>query len=263
MESADRTERIAIACFGEEVAPCFETARRFRLWVIADGRVSDYRELAIEEPDGLMRVRRLREVQAGVVLCNGISQAYRQMLEADGRVVIDQVVGPAADVVFGYLSGRIAPRRDDPLAVSRPDAADLVAWAREWFESCGWTVRPVGQESLFPVDFAAERVCPTCGKPARVAVCCGAHAWRVDEEIREFKRVAAGGYDGRVYLHTPSPAVARLCADLDIQLLEPHDFTSGRADDKRRGPFAPLKQPPNGHAHQTRPEDAKQRRSRR
>ncbi len=242
--------RIAVSCFGEEVAPCFETARRFRFWEIADGEALRYRELEAEGEDALSRVRLLRGVETQVLICNGISDRIREILEAEGCTVIDGVLGSATDALFGYLAGRISPRprtATPPPEQVQPHTADLVDWTVNLFRDLGWVVKRVEQDSLLPIDLTAERACPVCGKPVRIAVCCGAHAYRIEEEIRELKRITAAGYHARVYVHHALPGLRDTCRDFEIELLDPRDFTPSGSARGQRGNLPPLKGRVTGH----------------
>ncbi|HEB84169.1 MAG TPA: hypothetical protein ENI92_04120 [Bacteroidetes bacterium] len=260
------TLRIAVPCFGEEVAPVFGSTRRFRVWVFEGGEVRDYRELAVEGADPLHRYRLVKELDTDVVICNGIEEHCREMLRAVGVEVVPGVVGTATDALFGYLAGRIRPpdlEHSPAPGEIHPHAADTVEWTRELFIENGWRVRRVREEEFYPVDLTAERTCPVCGRTVRVAVCCGAHAYRVDEEIRQFQRITAGHYQARVYVHQPLPSVVRRCRDFGIELLDPVSFVrhekSGRGTG--RAPLAPLTGPVEGHANTLPPGRVKEKRT--
>ncbi len=246
----DAILRVAVSCFGEEVAPCFDTAHRFRFWKIVRRMAREYQELTVEEPGGIERMRLLRRVQAHVLICNGIEESYRQILETEGCVVIDGVLGSATDALFGFLAGQIKPRqRKNALDPDRMQyhTADLVEWTKELFSSSGWEVKTVLQSHWYPVDLWAERACPICGRMVRVAVCCGAHAYRVDEEIRELKRATASGCDAGVYVHHAIPGVFEICRECNIELLDPDDFNGSSDEMRSPGLMPPLRGPIAGH----------------
>jgi len=234
------TLRIAIPCFGEEVAPLFGAARRFRIWDVRDGRIEQYGEVALEEDGGIVRTRLMRDMQVNVIVANGIEGRLRQMLETEGRIVVDQVIGTATDALFGYLAGRFRPARTEATPARQVHhTADVVAWTAELFERSGWQVRAVHDPAFFPVDLVCKTDCPVCHKPVRIAVCCGAHAYRVDEEIREFHRVTASGYHARVYVHQAISSVEKTCRSFGVELLDPSAFH------RRQGrPLEPSDLPP-------------------
>lgn len=226
--------RIAISCFGEEVAPCFDASHRFRYWIIVDDQAVDYREIEVEGAEGITRVILLTKVGVDVLICNGITERLREILEANGCVVIDGVVGSASDALFGLLAGQIKPiQQKSPLKPHQmqPHTADLVMWTEELFHKLDWEVHKVLQDNLFPIDLLAERKCPLCGKLVRAAICCGAHAYRIEKEILELKRVTAVGYNARIYVHHAIPGVSNTCHDFEIELLDPNDFTNGESND--------------------------------
>lgn len=249
-ENGVHKTRIAITCFGEEIAPCFGTAHRFRFWEIVNNEAKEYRELAEEEIGGLLRVRLLRRNRVQVLICNGIEDRYREMLEAEGCQVVDGVIGSATDALFGYLAGRIKSNpRDETLMPGQvqPHTADLVIWTENLFRSLGWEIRRSTQASLLPVDLVAKRACPLCGKQVIAAICCGAHAYRINEEILELKRITATGYNVRVYVHHAVPGIERICSDFEIELLDPDDFIGSKKDPRRYGALPPLKGTVLGH----------------
>ncbi len=232
LENGIFSTRIAIACFGEEVAPCFDSAHRFRYWRIVDDEAVDYRELESEGSEGIARVKLMKQAGVDVLICNGISARMCEMVEGDGCVVIDGVVGSASDALFGLLAGQIKPRRQEPPL--KPEqiqhhTADLVAWTEVLFQKLEWEVRRVLEDYLFPIDLLAERQCPLCGKIIRTAICCGAHAYRIEKEIQELKRVTAVGYNARIYVHHAIPGVSSTCRDFEIELLDPNDFANGES----------------------------------
>ena len=129
----------------------------------------------------------------------------------------------------------------------QPHTADLVDWTDELFQRLGWTIRRVHQDNLFPIDLTVEQDCPICKRSIRAAVCCGAHAYRIEDEIREFKRVADDGYDVRVYVHHCLAGISKACCEFGIELLDPHDFADGQIWNKRPTTLPPLKEQIAGH----------------
>ncbi len=238
--------RIAVPCFVEEVAPLFEAAGRFRIWDVSSEGIHECREIAPEGEDEVARIRMMRELGVTIVLANGIKKATRRLLRAEDVDVIHGVSGTAVDVLFGYLAGRLGgvTDEDSDIPMSGPVAADAVAWTSDLLESLGWTVNRVDGPNLSPMDLVAERICPDCGKPVRAAICCGAHAWRVDEEIGEFHRITSTGYNCRLYVHPPLNAAVKYCAAYGIELLDPSAFQPASMAGLH---LPPLKGRINGH----------------
>lgn len=242
------TMRIAVPCFGEEVAPLFGAARRFRVWDVCDGEIVGYHELGMEEGDGIQRTRMMRRLQVALVIANGIESRLRQFLETEGIQVVEKVIGTASDALFGYLAGRLnLPVSGRPETGVTVHTADVVEWTRELFHHHGWEVRTMHTPEFFPVDMICVITCPVCRNPVRVAVCCGAHAYRVEEEIREFHRMTVGGYNARVFVHQAHPTVADVCRSYGVELLDPSAFVDRCAANGSSSDLPPLRGPVAEH----------------
>ncbi len=241
--------RIVVPCFGQEVAPLFGACRRFHVWEFEADKVVDHREIAMYVNDGTQRVRMLRRMGVHVLICNGIEERIRLTLEAEGIKVIDGVLGLVHDALYGYLAGRIHPQtHEDGLDPSEVQAhtADLVEWTRELFQDNGWNVRSAHDSGIYPTDLVAELQCPICGKPVRVAICCGAHAYKVDEELLEFRRVTSDKYHSRVYVNQALGAISRACSEYEIELLDPSAFVRVQ-EDQSKTYIPPLHGKVSGH----------------
>ena len=243
--------RIVIPCFGEEVAPRFEAARHFRLWIVEDSKVINYVEIDLEKPpDGFIRIRLMEEHGVNVIVCNGISEPTRQILKAKGCKVVQSVMGSASDALFGFLAEKIVhigqPNTLRP-GPAQPDTADLVEWTISLVRKLGWSVTREYQPESFPVDIVAGLVCPVCGHDIRIAICCGAHAFRVDEEIREFHCVTVSGYHARTYIHQQLPGVVRACKEYGIHLVDPATFSTLETVEAQEGALILLGDRVTGH----------------
>ena len=63
--------------------------------------------------------------------------------------------------------------------------------------------------------------CPVCNRQIRVAICCGAHIYRADKEIREFHYAVRAGYDVQVYVHPATQPIMRYCDEYGMELIDP------------------------------------------
>lgn len=220
-------QRIAIPCFEREVAPRFEAARLVRRWVVDHGELGQPKDFPIDEEGGIPRARLLRNLQTDVLICNGIQESFRQMLEGSGCRVIHGVAGPIGRALDDFLAGKFSAEKPEPVEGSG-ESADTLPWALGLFTELGWEVERVTESRLYPIDLIARMDCPKCGRPIRVAVCCGGHDYRMEEELREFQRVTVGSFDARVYVREPMGELASNCADYEIELLAPSSFPGGR-----------------------------------
>ena len=246
-----RNLRIAVPCFAQEIAPCFEAAHHFLFWEYKYGEAA--RSGGIEAPgssDGLARIRLLNESRINVLICNGIGETSRKILIAKGCKVVQGIVGPVVDALYAYLAGKIIHDGQERLlspGPSQPLFADLVQWTIGLFQDHGWETNDEVRPETFAVDIIAEKPCPVCKKPVRLAICCGAHAYRIDAEIREFQRVTASGYNLRVYVHQSLPGVLAKCREYGIALLDPISFSDCANEDNEPCPLAPIRAKVAGH----------------
>ena len=215
---------VAIPKFGEAVAPCFEVARVFLLADVEGGRVVSQKILECKGCEGFGRIQLLRDNEANVLICGGIKGFYRDLLQASGLAVISNVSAGVTEALGGYVSGGLTPDQEIEEAVE-PEGEipleDLVCWTHELFAAHGYRVRPGAELAPFPVDLVAEIECPVCHKPVRVAICCGAHTYRPDQEVKLLHHAAASGYHARAYVRSSTPQVARRCREYDIELIDP------------------------------------------
>jgi len=217
---------IAIAKSHEKIAPCFETAGHFQISVFDNGKeISSMTIHCSTGCEGFGRIRVLREYKIDTLICKGIKEFYLDMLEASGLTVISHVTLPAEEALKQYLAGTLKPEKRQNEITSglcKIPHEDLVCWTKELFESHGYIVSRVTDQYHFPIDLVAEILCPVCFKPLRVAICCGAHIYRTNKEIREFHHKSQTKYHAHVYVHPSSPEVQQRCQEYGIELIDPN-----------------------------------------
>ncbi len=242
--------KIAIACFGEEIAPCFAATRRFLIWELGSDSKINSGELTTSEIGGLARIRLLKQAGIDVLICNGIGEQARQLLETDGIHVVETIVGSLSDALYGYLAGKIPDSRIsktvEPFQL-QPHTTALLEWTVELFSSFGWTIELFTQSEAYPIDFKAVIQCPLCGKSVQVAVCCGAHSYNIESEIQEFGHVTAREFDARIYVHQAASYIINWCRDYEIELLDPASFTISTNKTTDKDMFPPLKERIKNH----------------
>jgi hypothetical protein len=90
--------------------------------------------------------------------------------------------------------------------------------------ACGWQVKPADPNAPFAVDLVGSIRCPVCHRPIRAAVCCGAHIYRCDREIREFHDATVNDFHVRLYIHPATSRLTECCRSFGIQLIDPHSY---------------------------------------
>ena len=199
--------------------------------------------------EGFGRVRVIQDNNAEVLICNGIRGFYRELLESSGVTVINNVSATITSALDRYLDGdlKVRPHNEELAETScRIPHKDIICWTKELFESHGYRVSLASENTPFPIDMIACIACPVCGKKICVAVCCGAHMYRIDNEIREFHHRARGDCHAEVYIHPGYPSVIKQCQEYGIQLIDPNTETANR-DRTVPGRIPLLTRPIPGH----------------
>jgi len=220
---------LAIPKFGQVVAPCFEVASEFLFVVIESGRKTGVSYERCGECEGIGRVRFVQDHHGDILICNGIKAFYKDLLVDSGIGVISGVALEIEPAIAGFINGDLKPDTEsaDFIETSEPmPLADMVCWARDLFKTSGYEVHKGENRAPFPIDLIAEMKCPVCHRPIRVAICCGAHTYRVDQELREFRRVSANDYHARIYVYPDigqpgAPDLKKRCEEFGIELLDP------------------------------------------
>ena len=209
---------------GNMVAPRFEAASSFLIVTAEGDRIVSSETVVCPGPEGFRRIRMLRIHQVSVMICNGIKGSYKDMLASSGVSVVDGVSSEVDDALRRFLSGLLAPVESPVEDLPAPCTVSherLVRSARNLFQKHGFVVTPGPGQDSFLVDLVAEMTCPRCRKPVRVAICCGAHTYRADQEIIEFHRATQSGYHARVYVCPAQPSLTKCCREYGIELVDP------------------------------------------
>jgi len=218
-------ETVAIPRFKDIVAPCFEVARYFVIARFQDNREISRETMQCSGCEGFGRISVLRDHKIDTLICRGIKGFYRDLLESSGVKVVCNQSGTIDELLAAYSSGEFAegcPVKPQVCTENPIPLEDLICWTRELFTSHGFTVFPGEDKASFPVDLVAEIKCPICQKPVRVAICCGAHSYRRDQEIRELHSAARVDFHARVYVCPATEPVERCCREYNIELIDPN-----------------------------------------
>jgi len=218
--------KVAIPQFGGAVAPCFEAASSIMIADVGDGKLNSSQTVRCTGPEGYGRVRLLQVHRVDVVICNGIKSLYRDMLTASSIKVYPDVSTSLKDALGQFIAGELtesAPCDEDTSESCDIPHQDLVYWARELFESHGYTVTTGPDQGRRLIDLVAEIQCPVCGGQVKVAICCGAHTYRATKEITEFHYATPLEYHARVFVCPVNPTVVKCCREYGIELINP-DF---------------------------------------
>lgn len=215
--------KLAIACFGEVIAPRFAVARHFRLWEFMDGYRFNTRDLIMIKMGSFARISMLKQVGVNCLICNGIEKLTRSMLESYGCEVIEGVNCAVETALTKFVSGTIGQEYAGSIigdAAAPTNRKYLAKWTHRTLNSSGWSGEEVVSHP-FLVDMIATKQIQ--GKLCRIAVSYGGHIYCVNKEIREFSSSTSNGFYARIYLHQYQHCIEELCNSFGIELVDPAD----------------------------------------
>jgi predicted Fe-Mo cluster-binding NifX family protein len=216
---------VALPRFNDLVAPRFEVARYF-VFARIEAQIEQHREvIQCTGCEGLGRVQLILDRRTELLICNGIRRIYCHILRSNGVQVSTDQSGPVDELLEQVRTERLpAVTQSGTPVETEPQIPlkDLIGWTQELFSACGYTVYSGAERAPFPVDLVAEITCPVCHKTVRIAICCGAHTYRCDQEIAQLHRVAGNDFHACVYIHPATEHVQRFCSDYGIELLDPN-----------------------------------------
>ncbi|SMC23982.1 Predicted Fe-Mo cluster-binding protein, NifX family [Desulfacinum hydrothermale DSM 13146] len=91
--------RVAIPSFGPNVAPHFSTAQEILIYVVHKGRVRIRIPLSVAQEPPPQKLRKVLALGIQVLVCGGIEERTRAVLERRGVRVLSNRTGPVADIL--------------------------------------------------------------------------------------------------------------------------------------------------------------------
>ena len=217
---------LAIPILKNQIAPCFEAAKKFELVVIKNKKVLSKRTVNCLSGEGFLRIRLLRLYEINTLICNGIKNFYKDQLFALGITVIPKINQSIDDALNNFLTGELKSIDNIQTDVHSSELVsheDLVKWAKNLFESKGYLISSYSEDESFLIDLVARINCPVCKRQINVAVCCGAQIYSAEQEIKEFHHTTKTQFDARVYVYLKNPVLEKSCVDYGIDYLSPEN----------------------------------------
>jgi predicted Fe-Mo cluster-binding NifX family protein len=240
---------VAIPILRDQIAPCFEAAKKFEILTIKNKKISSSKRINCYASEGFIRIRLLRLYEIQTLICNGIKNFYRDQLVAMGIAVIPNVNYPVDKALNLFIAGELKSYRETIFNSENSSIVshdDLVNWAYSLFSKNGYEVSLCPDEESFLIDLIAKINCPVCGRQIKVAVCCGAQIYKADQEIKEFHHNTKTQFNARVYVYLMNPQLEKSCNDYGIDFLSPE--TESENLNKRPNSVIPiLQRPVEGH----------------
>lgn len=103
--------KIAVPIWNGRVSPVFDTAQKFVVIEMENGKEVSRENLIIPEMHCYAKARRLRELAVEVVICGAISNHAIGVVCANGIKVIPWISGDVEDVVESFKKGSIPNSR--------------------------------------------------------------------------------------------------------------------------------------------------------
>ena len=91
----------------QRISPVLDTAMRFQLVDVEDGREAALREVPLEDAEQVGRLRMLTDLGVDVVICCAVSRRLQVELESCGVRVLAHTCGAVSDVIAAYLQNRL------------------------------------------------------------------------------------------------------------------------------------------------------------
>ncbi len=214
--------RLAIPTFKEEVAPSFDFSKSFSLFEIENDNIVRREKMSFGEQNPLTRVRQLKQYRVDVLICNALRSYTERLLQLNEIRFVSGISGNVDEIVRKYLQKEIQTKEPDLNRIAllkKTNYANLYVCSQEHFKSLGYDVQLPKETSKTFIDFIGTKRDETGKSTKTIAVCCGGHLYKVEEEIREFARETGDLFDENYYVHPVCPGVQQLCDQYQIILL--------------------------------------------
>lgn len=218
--------KLAIPTFKNEVAPSFDFSKHFFLFLLEKNKVKDKIELRLPEKSPLIRVQELKKNHVNIVICNAICSYTERLLFLNQIRYISGITGTIEHVLDDFLQEKLLEKEPDlnqKALLKKSDINVLIDLGMEYFHNCGFTLTKPDSGTKTFIDFIGGKVTKE-KKKTEIAVCCGAHIYKIEGEIREFAREAGSQFDEIYYIHPTCPGIKQICDQYRVILLDPEEL---------------------------------------
>jgi predicted Fe-Mo cluster-binding NifX family protein len=241
--------KVAIPELNNKIAPCFEAAKQFYIAIINNSKITHSETVKCYSGEGFMNIRILRLHKVHTLICNGIKSFYKDQLRAMGIQVIPNVNDSIQKSIDRFIKDElpcITGLNYNKCCSNAVLHDELVIWAKDLFESNGYSIALSPGIESFLIDLVAIIKCPVCSKQIDVAICCGAQIYRTDQEIREFHHNTKTHYKSRVYVNLTNPQLEKSCNDYGIDFISP-EIPRTEPKERTKSLIPILRRPVEGH----------------
>lgn len=99
--------KVAIPIWNNRISPLFDTACRVLIWSLEGGGDGDREEHDFRGLIPPMKVRRIKELEADVLICGALSNTVAYLVESAGIRLVPWISGPVDEVIEAFKTGQI------------------------------------------------------------------------------------------------------------------------------------------------------------
>jgi len=99
--------KIALPIWNNRVSPLFDTACRVLIWSVEGGRYGEWEEHDLQGLIPPMKVRKVKELGADVLICGAVSNPIACLVESAGIELVPWVSGPVEEVLEAFQAGQL------------------------------------------------------------------------------------------------------------------------------------------------------------
>jgi len=106
--------KLALTVWEGRISPLFDSAHVLLIADIKNRRITRKHLERFDCGSAFSRAERLNDLGVNLLICNGISTAFANLIEAYRIKIIPFVAGPLDEVLDAYLNGRLSEKRCAP-----------------------------------------------------------------------------------------------------------------------------------------------------
>jgi predicted Fe-Mo cluster-binding NifX family protein len=99
--------KIALPIWNNRISPLFDTACRVLIWSLEESSRGDWEEHDLRGLIPPMKVRRIRELGADILICGAVSNTIAHLVESAGIKLVPWISGPVDEVVEAFKTGQL------------------------------------------------------------------------------------------------------------------------------------------------------------
>jgi len=99
--------KIAVPIWNNRISPLFDTACRVLIWSVERGRNGEWEEHNLQGLIPPMKVRKVKELGADILICGAVSNPIACLVESAGIELVPWVSGPVGEVLEAFQAGQL------------------------------------------------------------------------------------------------------------------------------------------------------------